>query len=228
MNTFDEPNTNPVDIAAIDRLVAGELTDPERRDLLLKLEADPEGWRRCALAFLEDQTWRSALGSSATIFPQTKPIAPPVIGQKRPWLRWAAIAASVLALGFSAGFAVGGKGRGTVEVQTAQQEPSKSPISPPTIETDQVREVGWIDLVDSASGESPPRRVPIVSGPGLDEKWLRDQAPAVSDYVRARWERQGYQVQERRNLVSVLLDDGRQVTIPVDEVALDYVGQQPL
>ena len=27
---------------------------------------DPEGWRRCALAFLEDQAWRSALGGFAS------------------------------------------------------------------------------------------------------------------------------------------------------------------
>jgi hypothetical protein len=62
----------------------------------------------------------------------------------------------------------------------------------------------------------------------LNDQWLRNQPPSVPDYVRARWERQGYQVEERRNLVSVELEDGRRVAIPVDEVEVDYVGQKPL
>ena len=47
--------------AAIDRLVADDLDADARRALLLQLDAHPDGWRRCALAFLEDQAWRSAL-----------------------------------------------------------------------------------------------------------------------------------------------------------------------
>src|SRR5262245_59463811 len=45
----------------IDRLVDGTLRVDERRALLLRLEAEPEGWRLCALAFLEAQAWREAL-----------------------------------------------------------------------------------------------------------------------------------------------------------------------
>ena len=39
----------------IDRLVAGSLPDAERRTLLLRIETEPDGWRQCALAFLEAQ-----------------------------------------------------------------------------------------------------------------------------------------------------------------------------
>src|SRR5690349_16591155 len=49
----------PEDSQLLDRLVDGELNDAERRDLLLRLERTPDGWRRCALAFLEGQAWRS-------------------------------------------------------------------------------------------------------------------------------------------------------------------------
>jgi anti-sigma factor RsiW len=45
----------------IDRLVDGELPSDERRRLLLSLESQPEGWRRCALAFIEAQTWRDQM-----------------------------------------------------------------------------------------------------------------------------------------------------------------------
>src|SRR5262249_8983396 len=46
----------------IDLLVDGELGDFERQELLNRLDNTPEGWRRCALAFLESQTWRQAIG----------------------------------------------------------------------------------------------------------------------------------------------------------------------
>ena len=49
---------------AIERLVDGQLDEASRRQLLERLDREPEGWRRCALAFLEDQCWREALAPS--------------------------------------------------------------------------------------------------------------------------------------------------------------------
>ncbi len=136
------------------------------------------------------------------------------------------MAASVLAATFAAGLALGGasRDRGSVESAPptiiAKKEQTPAPAAEP------IREVGWINLVDQSSGESPPRRVPIFSGPGLDEHWLSQQPSSVPEYVRTLWERQGYQVEEHRRLVSVQLEDGRRVSIPLDEVALEYVGQK--
>jgi hypothetical protein len=48
-----------------DRLVDGELSENERRELLAGLDSEPSGWRRCALAFLEAQCWKQAFGSIA-------------------------------------------------------------------------------------------------------------------------------------------------------------------
>lgn len=45
----------------LDLLVDGELDESNRRELLLWCERDPEGWRRCALAFLESQCWSQQL-----------------------------------------------------------------------------------------------------------------------------------------------------------------------
>ncbi|MBX9788718.1 MAG: hypothetical protein K2Y37_07355 [Pirellulales bacterium] len=41
----------------LDRLVDGELSPEARRELLQRLEQESGGWRRCALAFLESQSW---------------------------------------------------------------------------------------------------------------------------------------------------------------------------
>jgi hypothetical protein len=63
MNTNINPL--PLDDPHFDRLVDGELSEEERRELLARLDSEPGGWRRCALAFLESQCWRQTLGAIA-------------------------------------------------------------------------------------------------------------------------------------------------------------------
>jgi hypothetical protein len=46
----------------LDLLVDGELNEANRRDLLAWCERESDGWRRCALAFLEAQSWSKVLG----------------------------------------------------------------------------------------------------------------------------------------------------------------------
>ena len=58
----DDALWSTADDELFDRLVDGELSEPERRDLLARLDVAPGGWRRCALAFLESQCWQQALG----------------------------------------------------------------------------------------------------------------------------------------------------------------------
>ena len=64
----------------LDVLVNGELPEPERRELLRKLDESPGGWRACAMAFLESQSWKQACGviageQDAAVPPSTAPIA---------------------------------------------------------------------------------------------------------------------------------------------------------
>ena len=229
MNCQERPGF--ADQATIERLIDGELTDGERRELLLWLEQEPDGWRRCALAFLEDRTFRQAL-SPAGSAPRAlaTPLSRPSSGArpKRFRFRRLSIAATLLASTFAAGFAAGGMRPVERRVEVAGPAPPESAPSLPAVEPAPIREVGSVEVVDGSAGESRPERFPIRSGPGLDDRWIRDQPPSVPEYVRARWERQGYQVAERRKLVSVELEDGRRVSIPVDEVKLDYVGKTPL
>jgi anti-sigma factor RsiW len=56
MKTSGHPN----DDARFDRLVDGELSETERGELLARLDDEPNGWRRCALAFLEAQCWKES------------------------------------------------------------------------------------------------------------------------------------------------------------------------
>ena len=47
----------------LDLLVDGELNEDDRGELLRGLDREPDGWRRCAMAFLEAQAWKQALGA---------------------------------------------------------------------------------------------------------------------------------------------------------------------
>src|SRR5437660_9434314 len=47
----------------IERLVDGELSVEGYRALLASLDDEPDGWKRCALAFLEDQALAGEMGA---------------------------------------------------------------------------------------------------------------------------------------------------------------------
>jgi hypothetical protein len=50
----------PLDDNFIDRIVEGGLTPAQLRAAIDRLEGQPDGWKRCALAFLEAQCWGEA------------------------------------------------------------------------------------------------------------------------------------------------------------------------
>ncbi len=86
-----------------DRLVDGELSDAERQALLESLDERPREWRRCALAFLEAQSWREEMRRVAAK-PQAaltvaKTVAPNVPAKRttmRAAAQWLAVAAGLL------------------------------------------------------------------------------------------------------------------------------------
>lgn len=74
---------SPMNEQTIDKLVDGELDELQRRELLTSFDTQPDGWRRCALAFLEAQSWRKELASFVTETSEqpttaTRPQPPPI------------------------------------------------------------------------------------------------------------------------------------------------------
>lgn len=93
---------DPIDPATLDRLVDGELRGAERAAVLALLEGSPDGWRRCALAFLEAQCLSEVLGDLAR-----RPESAPVVmkpNRRRPVrvLAWAAVALVAFGVGWMA------------------------------------------------------------------------------------------------------------------------------
>jgi anti-sigma factor RsiW len=88
----------------IDRLVDGELSNNERGELLSRLDQSADGWRTLALAFLESQTWRSALHAPQESTLQSAP-GLPAMGQPRRdrSLLWLATCVATALLAFGVG-----------------------------------------------------------------------------------------------------------------------------
>jgi hypothetical protein len=193
----------------VDRLVDGELSDAERRALLARLDREPDGWRRCALAFLEAQCWREALDplaarSGSTVRPSAVGKAaarPRTPGRARGLFSRAAVLLAAFALGWAVRGAppAGPNGRGAVAAR-------HSPARPET--------------------QRPEVPAPTVTREAL----VRDEEPPdpgpVTEPVLTAWERRGYLVERDRRLMSMELNDGRRVAVPVSEVRLRYVGDR--
>jgi hypothetical protein len=188
-----------------DLLVDGELAENERGELLAWCEREPDGWRRCALAFLEAQSWSKVLGGL------TETTQRPAIGQQSPtttvarpdrfwherqWGTMLAMAASVV-LAFTLGVWVRNAGTG------GQIVPLGQPVT---------------SIVGNGASGADQGHLPGVAGDQLDGDWLRMQPAAVPEDVRRAFERLGHQVEQQRRLVPYRLDDGRRIVVPVDQV----------
>lgn len=204
----------------LDLLVDGELAEDQRRELLARLEREPQGWRRCALAFLEAQSWRGSLRSMA----DRPAAAAPRIAAR--WMTvspgtWLAMAASFL-LAFALGWGVkkgGDDGAAPGPASVAHVEPA-----PPRAPGAGARPAAAVTLVvDDATGRLVPVEIPLVEQDSLDERWL-NQPMAVPLEVQRALERMGHQVRQERQLVPVQLDGGRQGVVPVDRVEVVPVG----
>ena len=186
------------DDGLLDRLVDGELDDRRRADLLRRLDAEPDGWRRCAAAFLEAQGWTRALHAER----ECSVINPSAAGRWRPLRRMSGIAAAVM-VAFVTGFvARGGSRPSTGATPYVIEAPPAPPARPAATAASRVEQLSLV--------EAPPAAQP----------------PALPEYVRRQLQRQGYEVRGDRKLVSVALKDGRQVTVPVETYTYRFVGHR--
>ncbi len=117
----------PVLAHLLDRLVDGELGDAERRRLLVQLDDEPDGWRHCALAFLEAQEMRLALRSAASVAMVPKPALINKSARRRRSLARAIALAALMLLAFSTGWAVRDRGERMVPLAANRHEAESAP-----------------------------------------------------------------------------------------------------
>jgi hypothetical protein len=231
----------------LDRLVDGELNEQQRRALLLRLENQHDGWRRCALAFLEAQAWgrelRSVTAPAAT--QHATAFSPAHRGN---WLagRWGTLLATaasfLVALGLGSLWQRAEQGAGDKpgEAQIATNAPAKPPISKPPPAAGRSPRGALLDpnspqaqfgtvvvsLDGNQDGVAESLEVPVVAGGGLDESWLHNQPGSLPPHVLRALERLGHRVEQNRQYYPIDLNDGRRVVVPVDQVDVHYVGDR--
>ena len=165
-------HSNDNDDVVFDRLADGELSAVERERLLASLDDRSDGWRRCALAFLEAQSWRlqmQQLVAAPTEQPSVELASAVRDVAARKSIFWPALAAGLL-LAFSAGWLVRSPGPGRdVNSQLAESTIEEN-ISP----EDLAKNLGPDDvvtlLVRDAEGQPQRLRVPLVDSAGLDNR----------------------------------------------------------
>jgi hypothetical protein len=245
---------NPLNGDLIDQIVDGVLAPSQLRAAIDRLEREPDGWKRCALAFLEAQCWRESLrlvgepkpmglksGSMSQVQNNVQPIR-----TSRRWLT-NLVAASVVAASFALGWLGHGArlGRQTDETMAARsgeldfKPQNAARVDNPVLTVGNAPGAKHLTTVNSPEEVTTVARLrvrsadaenslPILAGPGINAEWLKSQPPPVSQYGQAVLEQHGYQVDQRRRLISATLLDGRRVTVPIDQVQIRFTGNNPL
>jgi hypothetical protein len=220
----------------LDRLVDGEMSADQRRELIASLDSRPDGWRRCALAFLEAQSWRSDMrrlvidatrsGGDVAVSTVTKET-----GAERP-ARWSqlhtalAIAASVM-LAFGLGSQLRWP-RGVTGIENPGVAVTRpSPEAPrPGGDTDAVTLV-----LNDTQGAEHRVQLPLVEGRRLGENF--DEAPlwsASPELQRSLGER-GFDLRARRRYAPMYFEQQNKLVpmvVPVDDAVVTPVKRKVL
>jgi hypothetical protein len=208
----NQQNRTAPDDRLFDRLVDGELPDRERRVLLQRLEAQPDGWRRCALAFLEAQAWRASFGMLAgsggaiaerSTIPaptaQAVPTRGALVGRL---LGMTCALAACAALAFALGWTLRPKpAGGGADVSVATTNPPAATATPP--------QAIKLDAASATAHE--------VAASNRKE-------PVPLDELLKKWEQRGYRAERQDRVVPVELKNGRKVNLPVQEYRFQYMG----
>jgi hypothetical protein len=258
MNRFEEDNPSTAAERQLDLLVDGELNETDRRELLVRLDHEPDGWRRCALAFLESQCWRQELGpiardrtpsESAEVASRPAEAAP----RRQSWRHHLAtlltMAASFL-IALVVGIGLRGNWSGiAVHSPGVQLKPAidEQPLSGPgavqvaasagpsgrTLADDPQRGQTWemVPLVAAkmADGQSDAIcQVPAVHRDALDPGMLEQFPDAIPPQVRQILEEAGHRVVQERKVYRIQRNDGSSLVFPVESVEIRPVSRGQL
>ncbi len=242
MNEFDESmqlQSPQQPEQEVDLLVDGELSESDRRSLLMRLEREPDGWRRCALAFLEAQCWKTELGEMAA---KSRGVAAAESTVSRPAAEvrqqgWRQYMATSLAMAASFLIAlVAGMGlRGNWSVLSPHPGASvQEAILTSSPETRQAATAGqWttVTLDPAKSGNGQGLRglsLPALQCNSLNEEMLTGLPSVISPELQRAFEQSGHQIDQQREIVPVQMKDGRRLVVPVDHIQIHYVGRPSL
>ena len=213
----------------LDRLVDGELSGSDRRQLLESFDKRPEGWRRCALAFLEAQSWREEMGQvardrSSQTHESISPVSSILPSQKSPWVSsaiWLAMAASLL-LAFGLGLMQRERGLSVADGPANSSGQIANVTSPtkPTSPNGTKPGDAVTFFVKDDGGRMQPVRVPLVDANTLDKELGVKFQAGMPDDIRNQLKDNGYTVQSKRQYAPLWLENGRPMILPVEDTKI--------
>ena len=204
-----------LDARELDCLVNGELSDQGYRNLLQKLDSTPEGWKRCALAFLEAQALRADLVGLAHEKEQGTSTPPSSAARRVPSGAWALATATCFLLlatwnwnATSSTPTVGG---------TAWSPPVAETVQPTPTAAGNLKPEGTLQLMVASEQGQRPLQVPYYSAEAGPQIWS-DEAAALPEALQTALANLGGQIQVERHLETG--DPGRWRAGPVSHRSL--------
>lgn len=221
------------DNLVFDRLADGELSAAERQELLSSLDNRTDGWRRCALALLEAQTWRSEFKSfvnekvppSVVQVAETAPTSLPARPLGALSDKWLALAASAL-VAFGLGWSMR-----TPQFTTVPNEQLAITDSARKLQNTNSRDENSHDavtlLVKDDAGQHQRFRLPLVDAEGLDQQ-LTELSPSIPAELRAGLQDRGYDLQSKRRFAPLFFEQDKQLVpmvVPVNDTYIVPVNR---
>jgi hypothetical protein len=211
-----------------DRLVDGELSPAERRRLLASLDDWPDGWRRCALVFLEAQCLCDGLGElvrtpKANVSAEANTVSRAISTREnaRRGVTWLAIAAGLLTtftlgLMWREGAPIADNGLSRPRAQFAEVIPPPASDAPRATEAADALTL-W---VRDETGKSRPLRVPLVDAGTLDQQLGLEFQTGLPADLRRRLQERGFDVESKRRYAPLWLENGRPMILPVEDTRI--------
>jgi hypothetical protein len=230
------PNTSnllPNEENRFDRLADGELSESERRSLLASLDAEPDGWRRCALAFLEAQTWRESLGDVTPPAQKRVPLpfstSPSPVPTRKKTL---GAMGTVMAMAASFLVALGLGGWLLRSPPAGGSRPSPDLVAhdgaSKTLPGGAASKWETVELrAPHLTGSEEPVQLAATRRDRLDDEYWKTVPSPVPNNVLEALKRLGCEVRIQRELVPSQLPDGNRLVVPVDNVKVEYGHNQP-
>jgi len=227
------------DEVMLDRLVDGELSAEHRRAFLAAMEHSEDGWRRCALAFLEAQSWRSEF-KQLVGSPQRAQFALPAKTVRRrtrrlEMLRRVSLVAVLLAV-FFAGLAIGHNGElpspvssnrphqiaGQVSTGGVDQLPATQQNHP---EVNPVKGDVLTLWVHDEQGQPQAVDVPLLDADTLDSQLGMTFRSGIPQQVCEKLADHGFQVKSRRHYAPLWIEGGTSLMVPVEDTKIVPVSR---
>ncbi len=184
----------------IQRCIDGQMSEADQQNLLRRLEARPDGWRKLSLAFVECQVWSQAIQKGETAVAKSSVPEPRPLRQA-PVALWSKVVAS-MAAGIMAGLVIH---RQWSAVPPVGSGPSLAAVS-----------------ASSGSGTaSDSAQSPVSANSAASLASNRPGSPEIlSPQARRQLRESGYPIDEDQVYYAVQMPDGRYYVVPVDRLRL--------